>query len=79
MTNKDQSAWEAYQKTLDNPAEMFIGWQNAKGTQFSFCSAKEEKPPPSVDPLEAVWFFKASSWTEANKAWYARNGWKKTG
>lgn len=79
MDNKDQLAWEAYRQTLDNPAATFVGWQNKKGTQFSMCSAKNEQPPPSVEPLEAVWFFMASSWAEANRAWYARNGWTKAG
>src|SRR5262249_34922079 len=55
------------------------GWQNQEGTQFSLCSAKNETPPPSVEPLVAVWFFRASSWKEANRAWYARNGWTKAG
>jgi hypothetical protein len=77
VDNKDQAAWEAYRKTLEKPEEMFVGWQNQKGTQFSMCSAKNETPPPSVEPLEAVWFFRAASWKEANRAWYARNGWTK--
>ena len=77
MDNKDLTAWEAYRKTLDKPKEHFVGWQNAKGTQFCMGSANSEKPPLSVEPMEAVWFFKAASWKEANQAWYARNGWKK--
>lgn len=74
MNNKSQEAWDAYKKTLEKPEEHFVGWQNAKGTQFSMCSAKNENPPPSVEPLEAVWFCQAVSWAEANRAWYARNG-----
>ena len=77
--NKDQAAWQAYRETLEDPAELFVGWQNAKGTQFSLCSAQNEQPPPSVEPLEAVWFFKATSWAEANRAWYMRDGWTKAG
>jgi hypothetical protein len=77
VDNKDQAAWEAYRKTLERPEEMFVGWQNQKGTQFSMCSATNATPPPSVEPLEAVWFFRATSWKEANRAWYARNGWTK--
>ena len=38
---------------------------------------EERHPLPSVEPLEAVWFFRATSWKEANRAWYARNGWTK--
>jgi len=45
VDNKDQAAWEEYRKTLDNPAEMYVGWQNKKGTQFTLCSAKNEQPP----------------------------------
>jgi hypothetical protein len=54
VDNKDQAAWEAYRKGLEKPEEMYVGWQNQKGTQFSLCSAKSETPPPSVEPLEAV-------------------------
>jgi hypothetical protein len=77
VNNKDQAAWEAYRLTLEKPEEMFVGWQNHKGTQFSLCSATNATPPPSVAALEAVWFFRATSWKEANRAWYARNGWTK--
>ena len=79
MNNKDQEAWEAYRKTLDKPEEMYIGWQNAKGTQFALASAVSATPPPSVAPLEAGWFFPAKSWKEANHAWSIRNGWRKAG
>ena len=79
VDNKDQAAWEAYRQTLERPEELFVGWQNQEGTQFSLCSAKNETPPPSVEPLVAVWFFRATSWKEANRAWYARNGWTKAG
>jgi hypothetical protein len=62
---------------LEKPEEMYVGRQNQKGTRFSLCSAKNETPPPSIEPLEAVCFFRAASWNEANRAWYARNGWTK--
>ena len=79
MTNKDQAAWDEYRSTLEKPEDMYVGWQNKKGTQFVLTSAKALKPPPSVEPLEAVWFFRASSWKEANLAWYVRNGWTRAG
>ena len=79
MTNKDQSAWDEYRASLENPEEMYVGWQNAKGTQFVMTSAKMPKPPPSVEPLEAVWFFRAASWKDANRAWYEGKGWTKAG
>jgi hypothetical protein len=53
---------------------MYVGWQNQKSTQFVLTSAKAPKPLYSVESLGAVWFFRASSWKEANRAWYARNG-----
>ena len=77
MDNKDQAAWDQYRKGLDKPQEMFVGWQNQKGTRFALCSAASAIPPPSVEPLEAVWFFRAASWKEANRARYARNGWSR--
>ena len=77
MTNKDLAIWEEYQRTLEKPEEMYVGWQNAKGTQFALASAKSATPPASVDPLEAIWFFTAKSWKEANVAWSIRNRWRK--
>jgi hypothetical protein len=77
VDNKDQAAWEAYRQALERPEGRFVGWQSEKGTQVSLCSAKSETPPPSVEALQAVWFFRAGSWREANRAWYARNGWTK--
>jgi hypothetical protein len=79
VDNKNQAAWDEYRKTLDQPEQMFIGWQNKKGTHFSMCSATAETPPPSVEALEAVWFFRAASLKEANRAWNVRNGWSKAG
>ena len=73
------STADEYRASLDKPEEMYVGWQNQKGTQFALTSTKAAKPPPSVEPLEAVWFFRASSWKEANRAWYERNGWTKAG
>jgi hypothetical protein len=75
LANKDQPAWEECRKTLEKPEEMFVGWPNQKGTHFTICSATAEKPPPRGEPLEAVWFFRAASSKEANRAWYLRNGW----
>ncbi len=75
VDNKDQAAWEEYRQTLEKPEEMYVGWQNQKGTHFTICSATAEKPPPSGEPLEAVWFFRSASWKEANRAWYLRNRW----
>jgi hypothetical protein len=66
-----------YKKTLEKPEEMYIGWQNAIGTQFALASAISL--PVSLEPLEAVWFFPAKSWKEANHAWSIRNGWRKAG
>ena len=39
-------------KTLEKPEEMYVGWQNQKGTHFTICSATAEKPPPSGEPLD---------------------------
>jgi len=79
VNNKSQEAWDAYKATLEKPEEMYVGWQNAEGTQFAMASAKSTAPPPSVKPMEAVWFFPATSWKEANRAWSIRNGWSKAG
>jgi hypothetical protein len=78
VTNKDQAIWEEYQRTLEKPEEMWVGWRNAKATVFAMTSAKSP-PPPSVEPLEAIWFFTAQSWKEANGAWSIRNRWRKAG
>jgi hypothetical protein len=75
VTNKDQEAWDEYRESLERPEEMFVGWQNAAGTKFTMICAKSPTLPPSVQPLEAVWFFRASSWKEANRAWSIHNGW----
>jgi hypothetical protein len=77
MTNKDQAAWDEYRKTLEKPEGVYVGWPNATGTKFTMTRAKSPTLPPSVDPLEAVWFYTASSGKEANRAWSARNGWGK--
>jgi hypothetical protein len=53
VDNKDQAVWEEYLKTLEKPAEMYVGWQNQKGTHFTICSATAEKPPPSGKPPSA--------------------------
>src|SRR5262245_6181676 len=39
VDDKDQVAWEAYRQSLERPEELFVGWQNQKGTQFSLCPA----------------------------------------
>ena len=60
MDNKDQAAWEEYCKTLEKPEEMYIGWQNTKGTHFTICSAAAEKAPPAANRWKPYLVFQVS-------------------
>jgi hypothetical protein len=69
VDNKDQAAWDEYRKTLERPEEIYVGWQNQKGTHFTICPATAEKPSPAANHWRRCGFFRAASWKEANHAW----------